>query len=339
MQVVRQVMLMESRKKWFTVYFDSGTSNTRIYLLDSRCRILYWQKKSIGSKDSAISGSSLILRKSMKILYDELLNACRLTDGDVERIYASGMVTSPYGLKEIPHCSVPIDVETFSAKLYPYQEDRYFHREIILIPGLRTGSFDFSFVNNMRGEEIQVIGALEELKGLTGGSAVILPGSHTHVAYVKQNMIKGILSNFTGELFHALREETILSPVLAAESPLVEEMVKRGYACLKDFGFNRAIYIAHAMRIFSQGTPEDRFSFAEGVINGGIRQSIEYYCANVWPDCKNVVLVGNAFMHQLYDCLFADSSLISGIHWLRDQDERPFSVKGLEKIMQARRHT
>ena len=337
LQIARRVKLMESRKKSFTVYFDSGTSNTRIYLLDSHCQLLYWRKKSIGSKDSAISGSSLALRRAMKDLYDELLDSCRLTDGDVDQIYASGMVTSPYGLKEVPHCQVPIDVKTFSRDLYPYWEEQYFNREIILVPGLRTESFDFTFVNNMRGEEIQIIGALEELKGLSGGSAIILPGSHTHVAYVKQNMIKGILSNFTGELFQALKEETILSPILAEETRLVEEMVKKGYTCLKNFGFNRAIYIAHAMRIFNQGTPEERFSFAEGVINGGIRQSIEYYCANVWPDCKNIILIGNAFMHQLYDCLFAESSLVSKIHWLCEQDQRPFSVKGLEKIIESRR--
>ena len=201
LQIARQDKLMESKKKSFIVYFDSGTSNTRIYLLDFRFQVLYWKKQPIGSKDSAISGSSSVLRKGMKALYDELLETCRLADKDVGQIYASGMVTSPYGLKEVPHCQVPIDVEHFSQKLYPYREEQYFEREIILIPGLRTDSFDFTFVNNMRGEEIQVIGVLEDIKGFTGGSAVILPGSHTHVAYVKQNMIKGILSNFTGELF------------------------------------------------------------------------------------------------------------------------------------------
>ncbi|MCQ4637424.1 2-dehydro-3-deoxygalactonokinase [Anaerovorax odorimutans] len=327
---------MSSRKNGIIAYFDSGTTNTRIYLLDRNFHILCWKKKAIGSKDSAISGSSRILITGMKALYDEALASRGFTDCDVEQIFASGMVTSPYGLEEVPHCQAPVTVGEFSRSLYRYREDVCFQRDIILVPGLKTDSFDFSFVNNMRGEEIQVIGALDEIKELPGGSAVILPGSHTHVAYVKGERIKGILSSFTGELFYALKEETILAPILSGAEDLNEKMVERGYRSLIDFGFNRAIYIAHAMRIFEQGSPKERFSFAEGVINGGVRQAIEYYCANVWPDCRNVILMGNEFMYQLYSCLFRDSNMVSEIIWLRDTDERPYGVKGLEKIIRSR---
>lgn len=335
--VAERVEGMDNRKRSIIVYFDSGTSNTRIYFLDTQFNILYWKKKAFGSKDSAISGSSRVLCQQMKALYDEGLKACRFTEENVEKIYASGMVTSPYGLVEIPHCSVPVDIETFAEKLYVYREDIFFDREIILVPGMKTEGFDFSFVNNMRGEEIQVIGAMEEIGAFSGGSAVILPGSHTHVAYVKQDRINGILSNFSGELFHALKEETILSPVLTAEEKLDGKMVKKGYRCLEDFGFNRSIYIVHAMRIFNQGTPEERFSFAEGVINGGMRQSIEYYCTNVWPDCRNVILIGSKFMYQLYKSLFEGSNIVPRVHWICDREENPFSVKGLVKLIQAGR--
>lgn len=40
----------------YLVYYDSGTSNSRIYLLDDQFRIHYTEKKNIGSKDSSITG-------------------------------------------------------------------------------------------------------------------------------------------------------------------------------------------------------------------------------------------------------------------------------------------
>ena len=320
------------RQTMFTAYFDSGTTNTRLYLLDERFHIICQEKAGIGSKDAAICGSSRTLITSMKELYDRALESCGLRDEDVEALYASGMVTSPYGLKEVPHQQIPVSIETFAGSLYPYFEDEAFHRTIYLVPGLKTPGEDMTFVNNMRGEEIEVIGALDDLPQPPGGVAVILPGSHTHVAYIKEKQIKGLLSNFTGELFHALKTATILAPVLSAEEELDEPAVKRGYQCLEEFGFNRAIYMAHAMRIFEKGTLQERFSFGEGVINGGMRQSIEYYCENFWEGCRTVALLGNEFMYKLYSYIFEDSKRIKEVLWLPDSESMPYSVKGLARI-------
>ena len=154
-------------KKEYILYFDSGTSNTRAYLLDREFRICDSAKRAVGSKDSAIAGTNRVLIEGMKALYDQVLAANSLTDGDVEAIYASGMVTSPYGLKEVPHLVLPMTVRDFADSLYPFHEDTCFHRDIFLVPGLKTLSDDFSFVNNLRGEEIEIIGALEELKAVS----------------------------------------------------------------------------------------------------------------------------------------------------------------------------
>lgn len=218
-------------KKEYILYFDSGTSNTRAYLLDREFRICDSAKRAVGSKDSAIAGTNRVLIEGMKALYDQVLAANSLTDGDVEAIYASGMVTSPYGLKEVPHLVLPMTVRDFADSLYPFHEDTCFHRDIFLVPGLKTLSDDFSFVNNLRGEEIEIIGALEELKAERDVENVVMlmPGSHTHGIYIQGDQITGIISNFTGELFYALKQDTILSPVLTSDSlELDEAMVRKG---------------------------------------------------------------------------------------------------------------
>lgn len=323
----------------YLLYFDSGTSNTRAYLLDKDFQIKYVAKKAVGSKDSAIAGSNQVLIEGMKALYDQVLAENGLEEKDISAIYASGMITSPYGLKEIPHLPLPLTVKDFAQNLYPFREDTRFHRDIVLVPGLKTLSDDFSFVNNMRGEEIEIIGALEELKAMDNvqDAALIFPGSHTHVTYIQGDEITGIISNFTGELFYAIQKDTILSPVLSSGTgPLDTDMVRQGYQNLKRFGFNRALYICHAMRLFDRGTPQQRFSYGEGVIMGGVRESLEYYCENLWPKCRTVVLVSNEFMYQLFSTLLEDSPYIDRVLWMPISETKSYAVSGLKKIVSVK---
>lgn len=324
----------------YILYYDSGTSNTRAYLLDGDFSVKYTAKKAVGSKDSAIAGSNRVLIEGLKELYDQVLSAGGLEDGDISAIYASGMITCAYGLKEVPHLVLPLTVEGFAGSLVPFFEDTLFRREIILVPGLKTVHEDITFVNNMRGEEIEILGALDELQavGAPHDLAMVLPGSHTHVTYLRGEQITDIISNFTGELFHAIQKNTILSPVLQWDgTPPDREMVLKGYANLEKLGFNRALYICRAMDAFSEGTPHQRFSYGEGVILGGVRQSLEYYCRNFWPDCRTAVLVSDEFMYRLFSILFEDSPLIETVLWLPISKEKSYGVSGLKKILSTRR--
>lgn len=323
-------------KEKYVLYFDSGTSNTRAYLLNKEFGVQYVTKKAVGSKDSAIAGSNRVLIEGMKELHDEVLAANSLGEEDIEAIYASGMVTSPYGLKEIAHLVLPLTVQAFADSLCCFHEDTCFHRDIYLVPGLKTINDDFSFVNNLRGEEIEIIGALEELKAEydVHDIAMIMPGSHTHAIYIKGDEITGIVSNFGGELFYALKKDTILAPVLSADiEALDEEMVRKGVENNARFGFNRALYICHAMRIFEHGTPQQRLSYGEGVIMSGVRESLEYYCKNFWTDCRTVALVADEFMYRLFSIVFEGSEFIDRVIWMPISDQKSYGVSGLKKIV------
>ena len=323
----------------YILYYDSGTSNTRAYLLDRDFQVQYTAKTAVGSKDSAISGSNAVLIQGMRALYDRVLSANGLKEEDITALYASGMITSPYGLKEVPHLVLPLTVKELADSLVPFFEDTLFHREIALVPGLKTVSGDFTYVNNMRGEEIEIVGALDELQAANAPHdlAMILPGSHTHVTYLQGEQITGIISNFTGELFHAIQKDTILSPVLQWDgAPPDRDMVLKGYENLERFGFNRALYICHTMRTFGEGTPAQRFSYGEGVILGGVRQSLEYYCKHFWPACRTAALVSDEFMYQLFSILLEDSPFIDKVLWLPISEHKSFGVSRLKKILSHR---
>ena len=105
---------------------------------------------------------------------------------------------------------------------------------------------------------------------------------------------------------------------------------------LERFGFNRALYICHAMRTFGEGTPAQRFSYGEGVILGGVRQSLEYYCKHFWPACRTAALVSDEFMYQLFSILLEDSPFIDKVLWLPISEHKSFGVSGLKKILSHR---
>lgn len=326
-------------KRKYRIYFDSGTSNSRIYVLDEDCAVHYMRKKNVGSKDSAVAGSNRVLIDGLKELYVDALREMGISEDEVEEIYASGMVTSPYGLKEVPHMVLPITVEKFSDSIVRFYEGQRFQRDILLIPGLKTVHGDISFVNNMRGEEMEILGVLDEMKEKCEGksAALLFPGSHTHAAYIREGSIEGLLSNFTGELFHVLKKDSILSPILSADvKKLNPEWVKNGVENLQKFGFNRAIYICHAMRLFEVGSETDRFSYAEGVINGGVRQSLEYYCGHFWKGCDEVVIVGEELMYGLFRDIFEGSGFIKKVSWIPISPEKSYAVEGLKKIIMCR---
>lgn len=320
-------------------YFDSGTSNTRIYLLNEKFEVLYTEKKSIGSKDSAIAGSNAVLIEGLWELYEGMLRVNGLSDRDIAEIYMSGMITSPYGMVEVPHLILPLEINDFAENIHCHFEEKRFNREIYLIPGMKTKGGDISFVNNLRGEEIEIMGTFDELTGCCPNQkiAVIMPGSHTHIICIENDQMTDIISNFTGELFHALKTATILAPVLSADAKeLDREALLLGCENLRRFGFNRAIYIGHAMRLFNYGDEAARMSYIEGVTLGDVGNVLEYYCENFWNGCETAAIAADETMYEIYSTILSQSKFIRKVIWLPISKTKSYAVEGLRKIIECR---
>ena len=330
----------------YLVYYDSGTSNSRIYLFDEEYNILYTEKKNIGSKDSSIAGTNLVLLEGLKQLYDNMLAASGINEADIQSpIYASGMVTSPYGLTEVPHLLVPLTVQQLAAGMADFFEDKVFHKQFRLVPGLKTLGDDAASINNMRGEEIEIIGAIDKIAEMYPGKkvAVVLPGSHTHVALVEGDKVTAILSNMTGEIYYAISSSTVLSAVLTDNSEPFDtdhldlDYVKQGMQNIERYGLNRAIYICHAMRLFNKGTVSQRKSYAEGVLMGGFAKGLAYYTEHEWQGCDTAVIVSDEFMHKFYSTVLEKVPALKNIGWLPISKDVSYAVEGLKKIIKSRK--
>ena len=324
-----------------TLYYDIGTTNMRAYLLDEKLTLLDRLSKALGAKDSAIAGSNQALLQGMKDLHDRLLTQGGYPESDLSEIYASGMATSPYGILEIPHLRTPVSNRDFALRgVTTYREEALFGRDIFLIAGLKTVGKDITSTNNVRGEEIEVLGVMPELESRFPGKqiAVILPGSHTHILLAGHDKISGILSTFTGELFYALKENTILAPILEADTDHLEkEAIHLGLSNLQRYGLNRALYIGHAMRIFGHGSPTDRRSYCEAVISGGVITSLDAYCGEQWEGCDTAVIVSNSHMCELFTALLQDSRRIRNVDRLILTENQSAALEGLRRIIRIRK--
>ena len=312
------------------LWFDCGTTNTRLYRIDSETEFTFCGAKAIGSRNVAIAGTRLVLTQAMADLYREARERFALAQEEVACVYASGMVTSAFGLKEVPHLEVPVSPQTLYGAMEKVWVEEL-EREVCLIPGVRSSAADWRYMGNLRGEETEVLGAAAMLEdsGCGSNGIYILPGSHTQILYLKNGEIVDILSLFTGELFHALRTETILSHTLNhTQEAIIPEFVRRGCSDAREFGINRALYLCHSNQIFQRFMPAQRYSYAEGVILSGVYTALVQRVQQHWTDCRRIVMVCDEINWKIYGALLLGSGLPDMI-WLRPSQQGCFGVRGL----------
>lgn len=120
-------------------------------------------------------------------------------------ILISGMAGSAQGWQLAPYCACPVSIAHLANSVHWISPGK-----IGIIPGLsveRSGVPDV-----MRGEEIQVFGAL----ALTGkeSARMVLPGTHSKWVQVHNKRIVDFSTYMTGEFFSVLKTHSILSKTL-----------------------------------------------------------------------------------------------------------------------------
>jgi 2-dehydro-3-deoxygalactonokinase len=128
---------------------------------------------------------------------------------------ACGMVGSAQGWQEAPYVPCPADARALAA--HAVRVAAPLGAELWLAPGLRfdppAGAPDV-----MRGEEIQVAGALELQPQWAERACFVLPGTHSKWAQVEAGRLVGFATHMTGELFAVLRQHSILGRLMPART-------------------------------------------------------------------------------------------------------------------------
>ncbi len=261
---------------------DSGTTNTRVSLICNKT-ILATKKTSIGVGKRDITA----LKNAIKTAISELLSENCLREKDIERILASGMITSEYGLCNLPHITVPAGIEDLHNAMYETVIEDISKIPFVLIRGVKTESTDLDGADMMRGEETELMGILNNTEAET---TYVLPGSHSKLICVdERGRIIGIRTMLTGEMVAALSEHTILrDAVNLSTSKLDEEYLLNGYEYCLAHGINETLFKVRVLKNVLSADEAEIYSFFVGAVLTGELQNI------IKSNSKGIVISGQS---------------------------------------------
>lgn len=127
-------------------------------------------------------------------------------------VVAGGMVGSAQGWREAAYLPCPADVTALATQATRVQSQ--LAGDVLLAPGL-TCTDAQGLPDVMRGEEIQIAGALHGRPDWARACDVVLPGTHGKWAQVRDGAVRGFRTYMTGELFAVLCRHSLLGRLMA----------------------------------------------------------------------------------------------------------------------------
>jgi 2-dehydro-3-deoxygalactonokinase len=240
-----------SEAAWVIV--DWGTTNFRAFLMtaDNQCL------------DRIESKTGLLNIKNRQ--FEQTL-ATSLKPWDIESnpypIYMAGMVGSKQGWHEAPYLPTPLSLAELSDSCLRFETE--WGSEIHIIPGV-SHQVDANQLDVMRGEEVQILGLVQ--LGYQQNSMVILPGTHSKHAHLKQGQLVSFSTFMTGEFYSLLSEHSILGRNLTAQIQSKDAFIKGVHEGAKGNLMNTA-FMARTHRLFEHLKESEVHDYLSGLVIG-----------------------------------------------------------------------
>lgn len=217
-------------------------------------------------------------------------------DASASLVLISGMAGSQQGWVEAPYCACPAGFEELGAKLRWINAERI-TTPVAIVPGLSCEHSGIPDV--MRGEEIQVFGALKLLSRVD--ATVVLPGTHSKWVTVRGQRILHFRSYMTGEVFALLRQHSLLArtlPSLAEGAPPETEDTEAfddGVThALRSQSLLNTAFSTRTLALFGRKSPSALVSYLSGLVIGE-----ELRAEHPEPDSE-VIVIGSPALTQRY---------------------------------------
>jgi 2-dehydro-3-deoxygalactonokinase len=236
---------------------DWGTTNRRAYRLDERGRCL--------GEFADPKGVLAIPAGGFPAAAAEI----RARLGDLPMLLA-GMVGSTRGWVEAPYVPCPAGLDELAASLSWIEPGR-----TAIVPGLSStvgGNWDV-----MRGEEIQLFGAIES--ALIPATALVChPGTHNKWIIVEGGRVADFQTVMTGEMFNLLKSQGILAEFMDGEVAAGEAFRKGVRRGLEQNVLTAELFSVRARVLLGDLEREDAADFVSGLLIGldlnvGLRQA------------------------------------------------------------------
>lgn len=272
---------------------DWGTSHLRAARLDGAGKVLEERTAAHGVLSVAPGQFAAVL----EALVGDWTNQGAQTSGGL--ILISGMAGSKQGWVEAPYCVCPAGFAEVAAQLHwipPQPEPHFSGSRIAIVPGLSCEHPHAPDV--MRGEEVQIFGALE-LLGLAD-ALLVLPGTHSKWARVQARRVVSFQSFMTGEVYALLSQHSILSKTIDTAAPLDEAAFLQGVdQAMATGSLLHNAFSTRTLSLFARCSPGELASRLSGLVIG------EELKANPVPRGDEVVLIGSAVLTARYTLALA----------------------------------
>lgn len=192
---------------------DWGTSSLRAFLMDAQGQVLQQRATQRGITQLSAPGPAGFEHALSEIGGDWLRAWPGLP------VVAGGMVGSAQGWMEAPYVPCPADVASLAQRAATVHSA--LAGPVLLAPGLIYSAPAVSgaaMPDVMRGEEIQMAGALHGRPDWAQASCMVLPGTHAKWARVSDARVTGFRTYMSGELFALLRAHSLLARLMPAET-------------------------------------------------------------------------------------------------------------------------
>ncbi len=240
------------------IALDWGTSSLRAYLLGEGGTVLAQRVKPWG-----------IMRTSPRPfakVFAAIAGGWRRRWPSLPAL-AAGMIGSAQGWCEAPYVPCPAGMQSLVAGLAPATEGGRIQMHIV--PGVVE---DGAIPDVMRGEETQIIGAMELDSSLRRRARLVLPGTHSKWVELRNQRIESFSTYMTGELFAVLRDHSILGRAGRANPPVAGwAAFERGLTVVLESGtsggFSR-LFSTRALALRGRLRAEESLDYLSGLLIG-----------------------------------------------------------------------
>ena len=202
----------------------------------------------------------------------------------------SGMAGSRQGWQEAPYCPCPAGFAELGQHLLWLQPDR-----IALVPGLSCSGADaLNTPDVMRGEEVQIFGALQ----MTGrdSATLVLPGTHSKWVQVHSGRVMQFQTFMTGEVFALMSQHSILGKTLDLNGAFDEAIFLQGVDQSQQSGsVLHHLFAVRTLGLFDRLSTAQLPSYLSGLLIGE-----ELRTQTVNADSGPVILIGSDTLTRRY---------------------------------------
>ena len=328
---------------------DGGTTNTRIYLADERCRPLAVRSFRMGGRDVSLSGSTASLKQTIEREYAELLRENGLTPAAISFIMATGMLTSELGLIELKHLTAPAGLKELAAGVVRVADPSvidlggpvYFVRGVTNRVPTEQGLGALMDVDFMRGEETQYLGVVKSL-GAAAPLNIITLSSHTKICYIDADeRIACCKTTISGQVYEALKKQTLLSKSLASDGgeppeARYDELVDVAVRCVRESGLLHALMGPRFLQVLTKNSSaQERDLFVNAAIAADDLTTLAYLQQQGCM-AERFVLYGKERRCKLYSTLLRKEFGLTKIRCIFEEaDVAALCIRGAYEIHKA----